>query len=43
MEELEMQIELVEKWIESGDIAQLQDFLNEQNISDVEELIDSLP
>ncbi len=43
MEELEMQIELVENWIESGDIAQLQDFLNEQNISDVEELIDSLP
>lgn len=43
MEELEMQIELVENWIDSGDIAQLQDFLNEQNISDVEELIDSLP
>lgn len=43
MEELEMQIELVEQWIESGDLVQLQDFLNEQNISDVEELIDSLP
>ncbi|PRD57353.1 magnesium transporter [Sphingobacterium gobiense] len=43
MEELELQIELIEKWIDSGDIAQLQDFLNEQNISDVEELIDGLP
>lgn len=43
MEELEMQIELVESWIESGDTGQLQDFLNEQNISDVEELIDVLP
>ena len=43
MEELDMQIELVENWIEVGDLAQLQDFLNEQNISDVEELIDALP
>ncbi|PRD46584.1 magnesium transporter [Sphingobacterium haloxyli] len=43
MEELELQIELIEKWIDSGDISQLQDFLNEQNISDVEELIDGLP
>lgn len=43
MEELEMQLELVENWIESGDIVLLQDFLNEQNISDVEELIDALP
>src|SRR5690606_35279014 len=34
---------LVEQWIESGDIAQLQEFLNERNISDVEELIDELP
>lgn len=43
MEELEMQVELVENWIESGRISELQDFLNEQNISDVEELIDELP
>lgn len=43
MDELEMQMELVESWIESGDTGQLQDFLNEQNISDVEELIDVLP
>ncbi|NQD71870.1 magnesium transporter [Sphingobacterium shayense] len=43
MEELEMQVELVEKWIEAGEISELQDFLNEQNISDVEELIDELP
>lgn len=43
MEELEMQVELVEKWIEEGEISMLQDFLNEQNISDVEELIDELP
>ncbi|MGO1244440.1 MAG: magnesium transporter [Sphingobacterium sp.] len=43
MEELEMQVELVEKWIEEGEISILQDFLNEQNISDVEELIDELP
>ncbi|MFD1771078.1 magnesium transporter [Sphingobacterium suaedae] len=43
MEELEMRVELVEKWIESGEISELQDFLNEQNISDVEELIDELP
>ncbi|WDF67726.1 magnesium transporter [Sphingobacterium oryzagri] len=43
MEELEMQVELVEKWIASGRISELQDFLNEQNISDVEELIDELP
>ncbi|KGE15780.1 magnesium transporter [Sphingobacterium deserti] len=43
MEELEMQVELVEKWIASDQISELQDFLNEQNISDVEELIDELP
>src|SRR5690606_35495848 len=43
MDELEMPMELVESWIESGDTGQLQDFLNEQNISDVEELIDVLP
>lgn len=43
MEELEMQIELVENWIAADAITELQDFLNEQNISDVEELIDALP
>lgn len=43
MEELEMQVELIEGWVEQGDITALQDYLNEQNISDVEELIDELP
>ncbi|TYP88739.1 magnesium transporter [Sphingobacterium allocomposti] len=43
MEELEMQVELVQQWIEAGEISELQKFLNEQNISDVEELIDELP
>ncbi|SFT08150.1 magnesium transporter [Sphingobacterium wenxiniae] len=43
MEELEMQVELVEKWVEEGHLSELQEFLNEQNISDVEELIDELP
>ncbi len=43
MEELDMQVDLVEGWVDSGDIAALQDYLNDQNISDVEELIDELP
>lgn len=43
MEELEMQVELIEKWVEADDFAALQNYLNEQNISDVEELIDELP
>src|SRR5690606_35070734 len=43
MEELEMQVELVQQWIEAGEISELQKFLNEQNISDVEELIVLLP
>lgn len=43
MEELEMQVELIEKWVETDDFAALQNYLNEQNISDVEELIDELP
>src|SRR5690606_10943674 len=43
MEELEMQVELVQQWIEAGEISELQKFLNEQNISDVEELIDEHP
>lgn len=38
-----MQVDLVEGWVDSGDIAALQDYLNDQNISDVEELIDELP
>ncbi|TDS17176.1 magnesium transporter [Sphingobacterium paludis] len=43
MEELEMQVELIENWIAADQISELQDFLNEQNISDVEEFIDELP
>lgn len=43
MEELEMHVELIENWIDEGKIDELRDFLNEQNISDVEELIDELP
>lgn len=38
-----MQVELIEKWVEADDFAALQNYLNEQNISDVEELIDELP
>ncbi len=38
-----MQVGLIEQWIDEGNISKLQDFLNEQNISDVEELIDELP
>lgn len=43
MEELEMKVELLESWVENGQLSELRDFLNEQNISDVEELIDELP
>jgi len=43
MEELEEQVMLIEQMIENADLAQLEDFLNELNISDVEELIDELP
>ncbi|MBE8715418.1 magnesium transporter [Sphingobacterium hungaricum] len=43
MEDLEEQVALVEKLAESGNLADLEQFLNELNISDVEELIDELP
>lgn len=43
MEELEMQVVYIEKLIEDNKLVELEDFLNELNISDVEELIDELP
>ncbi|MFD2598559.1 magnesium transporter [Sphingobacterium corticis] len=43
MEELEMQVEQIEQFIEQGDMLALEEYLNELNISDVEELIDELP
>lgn len=43
MEELEMQVEQIEQFIESKDNEGLQAYLNELNISDVEALIDELP
>ncbi|MVZ64305.1 magnesium transporter [Sphingobacterium sp. DK4209] len=43
MEELAMLVAHVEQLIERGDQAELADYLNELNISDVEELIDELP
>ncbi|WP_164112671.1 MULTISPECIES: magnesium transporter [Sphingobacterium] len=43
MEELEMQVVYIEQLIEKGDLGELETFLNELNISDVEELIDELP
>ncbi|AIM36228.1 magnesium transporter [Sphingobacterium sp. SG20118] len=43
MEELEMQVEQIEQFIESKDNDGLQAYLNELNISDVEALIDELP
>jgi len=43
MEELAMLVAHVEQLIERGDRAELADYLNELNISDVEELIDELP
>lgn len=43
MEELDMQVERVEQWIEDKNLEALQEFLNDLNISDVEELIDELP
>lgn len=43
MEELEMQVEHIEKLIEDSNLEELRDFLNNLNISDVEELIDELP
>lgn len=43
MEELEMQVEHIEHLIEDNNLSELEIFLNELNISDVEELIDELP
>ncbi len=43
MEELAMLVAHVEQLIERADQAELADYLNELNISDVEELIDELP
>lgn len=43
MEDLEEQVAIVEKLAEGGNLADLEQFLNELNISDVEELIDELP
>jgi len=43
MEELEMQVNQIEQLIASGDLVGLEEFLNELNISEVEELIDELP
>lgn len=43
MEELEMHVEQIEMLIEHNDALALEAYLNELNISDVEELIDELP
>ena len=43
MEELEMHVATLEQLIDRGNHAELADYLNELNISDVEELIDELP
>ncbi|UIR56640.1 magnesium transporter [Sphingobacterium sp. SRCM116780] len=43
MEELELQVEQIEQFIESKDTDGLEAYLNELNISDVEALIDELP
>lgn len=43
MEELEMQVANIERLIEENNLLALSEFLNELNISDVEELIDELP
>lgn len=43
MDELEMQVEHIERLIEKSDLYALEETLNEMNISDVEELIDELP
>src|SRR5690606_25530809 len=42
MEELEMHVEKLEQHNEVGNLQELADYLNELNISDVEELIDEL-
>jgi len=43
MEDLEIQVERVEQLIEENNLEGLSEYLNELNISDVEELIDELP
>lgn len=43
MEELDMQVERIELLIKQGDMLSLEDYLNDLNISDVEEIIDELP
>lgn len=43
MEELEMHVVKLEQLIENRNLQELADYLNELNISDVEELIDELP
>lgn len=43
MEEIAMLVAQIEQLIERGDHGELADYLNELNISDVEELIDELP
>jgi magnesium transporter len=43
MEDLEIQVERVEQLIEEKNLEGLSEYLNELNISDVEELIDELP
>lgn len=43
MDELEMKVTYIEKLIEEGNLEELAIYLNELNISDVEELIDELP
>ncbi|MFZ4863026.1 magnesium transporter [Sphingobacterium sp. Mn56C] len=43
MEDLEMQVTFIEQFIADNNLVELESFLNELNISDVEELIDELP
>lgn len=43
MEELGMQVAYIEELIDAGNLVELENFLNDLNISDVEELIDELP
>ena len=43
MEELEMHVATLEQLIEDGNNLELAEYLNELNISDVEELIDEIP
>jgi len=43
MDELEMRVTYIEKLVEENNLEELSVYLNELNISDVEELIDELP